>query len=80
MSAHKYQSVRSLSPVSMPKETGVPSGRKIVARDVYFKAAKRFAFAKKSRHLGPDQGRCTYGTLPSFPPLKMTNLLLHWLG
>ena len=26
------------------------------------------------------QRRWTSGTLPSFPPLKMTNLLLHWLG
>ena len=25
-------------------------------------------------------GRRTSGTLPSFPPLKMTILLLHWLG
>ena len=24
-------------------------------RDASFKAAKRFAFAKKSQHLGPDQ-------------------------
>ena len=27
-----------------------------------------------------EQRRWTSGTQPSFPPLKMTNLLLHWLG